>query len=121
MTALSTQYLFEHYPALFEKSRFGGFSTGSGWDPLLTELFDAMQRFPDAPRIVQVKEKFGGLRVYTSHVHPEIDNLIRAAEDRASKTCEMCGTTEGVAERGGMWIKTLCAPCQEKRDYERGR
>lgn len=113
---LSESNLFERYPTLKPKSHWCGFSTGPGWDGLLVDLFDAMVQFPDHPQLHQVKEKFGGLRVYTSHVHPEIDALIRKAEARADQTCEWCGTTENVNTEGSGWIITLCPSCREKRE-----
>jgi hypothetical protein len=61
----------------------------------------------------QVKEKFGGLRVYLDCSAPDVvHDRIQAAYDEADRTCEDCGATEGVSRcvpRG--WIKTLCEPC----------
>ena len=45
------------------------------------------------PYLVQVKEKFGGLRIYGDGLHdtPALIKEIEAAEAQASKTCEVCG------------------------------
>jgi hypothetical protein len=60
------------------------------------------------PKILQVKEKFGGLRFYynggTSAEY--IDGAVCMAEAMASRTCEVCGRPG--ERRGGDWIQTLC-------------
>lgn len=45
------------------------------------------------PFLVQVKEKLGGLRIYGDGLHttPALVVELRAAEQEASKTCEVCG------------------------------
>lgn len=64
-------------------------------------------------RVLQIKEKFGGLRLYMSATTPEIDAVIGEAESACSTTCEICG---GYGRSGttGYWIRTLCHPCHEK-------
>lgn len=61
-------------------------------------------------QFVQVKEKFGSLRVYTNNV--ENDNIyayISFAETLSEKTCEVCGKY-GKPSSGG-WIKVTCDDC----------
>lgn len=48
-------------------------------DPLLTT------------QVCQIKEKFGGLRIYYNGQDPYIDGLISMAEAWAYRTCEECG------------------------------
>jgi hypothetical protein len=56
---------------------------------------------------VQVKEKFGTLRLYTNGVE---DDLIRGkiwfAEELSGKICEVCGKAGTLNNKG--WIKCLC-------------
>lgn len=60
-------------------------------------------------RVLQIKEKFGGLRIYVSQETPESLALIKDAEQRASKTCEYCGKPGELVNNG--WAKTLCPTC----------
>ena len=97
-----------------------GFDCGKGWTPILIDLCDKIQNLVDANletykdfKFLQVKEKFGGLRVYTNFDTPEIEKLIDEAEDRCSKTCEVCGKPGHMTYRG-MWAQTLCNRCYKK-------
>jgi len=60
----------------------------------------------------QVKEKYGGLRVYFSGGDDYVDGLISMAENMSYKTCEACGNP-GKPNEGG-WITTLCENCRNK-------
>ena len=111
--------LIAKYPNLFS-ARGIGFGCGPGWYGLLEDMLKQASALPDPPHIVQIKEKFGGLRVYTDRVHQQMDQLIRVAEARAARTCEGCCTTDLVTQEGA-WIKTLCPACREKRDTGRRR
>ena len=59
----------------------------------------------------QVKEKFGGLRVYFSGGDDYIDGLVDMAEAWSYKTCERCGEKGKPNQKG--WIMTLCDNCWE--------
>ena len=60
----------------------------------------------------QVKEKYGGLRVYFSGGDDYIDGLISMAETMSYKTCEICGTPGKPNTHG--WINTLCDECRNQ-------
>ena len=45
-----------------------------------------------------------------------VDDVIEWAEKESVKTCEGCGTKEGVTSEGG-WIKTLCPTCRNKKNW----
>ena len=68
------------------------------------------------PRASQVKEKFGTLSFYMSSATDEMYDLIREAERKSGKTCEVC-SKPGVL-RGGGWIKCLCDECAKEEDKE---
>lgn len=102
----------EQYPHMFVP-RFWGMDIGDGWMPIVEEAIVRIAALPDPPQIVQVKEKFGLLRIYTSCVHAEADRIIREAEAKCAETCEYCGLP-GEARSDG-WIKTLCSACNLKR------
>lgn len=54
----------------------------------------------------QIKEKFGGLRIYYSGGDDYISGTIRMAEEMSYKICEVCGQ-KGQPNKNG-WISTLC-------------
>ncbi len=63
--------------------------------------------------VIQVKEKYGQLRVYIEGGDEYIDGMIALAEQLSSKTCEFCGRTENVG-RTRSWIFTICKDCFDK-------
>ena len=87
---------------------------GLGWlgivDDLCTKIEQVLAGMPEETRTgffaQQVKEKFGGLRFYTTYVSDEIEELISEAEAKSFQTCEVCG--EPGARRGKGWAQTLC-------------
>lgn len=69
------------------------------------------------PVVVQVKEKFGGLRFY---VHGATENqfeYINFAEHLSYRICEVCGAMKDVTVHQGGWIKTLCPTHARERGY----
>jgi hypothetical protein len=108
-----------------------GFDVGDGWLPLIDllskallpyvdeinkkeqEWFDGQTkedqeliREPSKFGVVQVKQKFAGLRYYTSHHTEEMGKIINLFENLSYQTCEVCGRLG--KPRSGGWIETLC-------------
>lgn len=98
-----------------------------GWRDLVETLFDgiaaAMARHPGRHLALrQVKEKFGGLRIYLGPVAdadgtwPEVPDTVRTllagAERRSFLTCDRCGGPGCLRVRTG-WYATRCDPCAE--------
>ena len=54
----------------------------------------------------QIKEKYGGLRIYFSGGDEYIEGLVSMAEAMSYKICEICGN-KGEANKHG-WIATRC-------------
>lgn len=54
----------------------------------------------------QVKEKYGGLRVYFSGGDDYVEGLVSMAEAISYSICEICGN-KGEPNKGG-WISTRC-------------
>lgn len=97
-----------------------GFECGDGWLPILEDLFadidEAAKRDGLACfRVVQVKEKFGGLRVYADNGSDATENLIKEAENLAWMTCERCGQAGKLRRSASGWFKTLCDACCKPR------
>lgn len=101
--------------------QWGGFETGNGWYDLLDKvskkISDHLKENPiEGFHVQQVKEKFGGLRYYTSSYDDAIQELINDAEKEADETCERCGSKENVKTRGKGWIVTWCDKCFEAQE-----
>ncbi len=62
--------------------------------------------------IIQIKEKFGGLRIYFNGGDDNINGMIEMAIEIANNTCEICGSTENVGMTQG-WYVTCCKSCFE--------
>lgn len=91
--------------------------TGPGWWPIIAQLDqDLRGLYPDY-KVIQVKEKFGGLRFYADGVDQPGYELIAAAERLASETCEECGQPGTL--RTDIWYRTLCDADEVKRQEHR--
>ena len=87
---------------------------GDGWEPLIRRMSERIEPFCAGTDLcaVQVKEKFGGLRVYLESSRPipdEVEAAVDAAALESQRTCEEC-CAPGIP-RGVVWILTLCADC----------
>lgn len=118
------------YPLVYGAGFLNGepFRCGDGWYPLLSDLgreltaiiAETPENERDRLRACQVKEKFGGLRVYFYGTETvAMADAVREAEEVAARTCETCG--EPGTLRSGGWIKTLCDAHQaEWQAWKRG-
>ena len=100
-------------------------SVGEGWHPLLEKVFEIKEqnsfRTPNNEpfKIVQVKEKFGILRIY----HNWYDEwsfmtlAINHAEFLSQRTCEICGKSATTKPSARGWIKTLCKAHHKERNF----
>lgn len=72
---------------------YRGPQVAAGWGPIVEEMLVALKDLPVT--IVQIKEKFGQLRVYADSVTDEqateIAKIIEIATYKARHTCEICG------------------------------
>jgi len=59
----------------------------------------------------QIKEKFGGLRIYYSGGDDYVRGTVSMAEEMSHKICEVCGN-KGKPNNSG-WIMTLCDGCRK--------
>lgn len=113
---------------------------GDGWEWIIREAFEKLELLlksgvPAEQNIyvTQIKEKFGGLRIYRSHALvfdfltndsresfiktdaspaysrseiDQVDLIIEAAQIKSRSICELCGRPG--EQRAGNWIRTLC-------------
>ncbi len=76
-----------------------------GWFPLV-ELASARCTQDGAP-LVQVKEKFGALRIYVNGGNEDLFRYLWLIEDISSRFCEVCGR-RGKTRTDLSWHRTLC-------------
>lgn len=103
---------FEPFRDMFKQSF--GVSTNPGWYPLVEKLLLDFRALPQEDGLVrtnQIKEKFGGLRVYvevsgSDDFKERVRDMIEQAEKEASLTCEFCSNT-GVLRTPG-WMRVTC-------------
>jgi len=128
MDAELQNQLYEKYPDLFSnknKSRrescmARGIECNNGWYELLGSvcwrIFQHDRNIADPEYIPvkfdQIKEKYGGLRVYYSGGDDYVRGIISMAEEYSYKVCGVCGNAKK-PNKGG-WITTLCESCREK-------
>jgi hypothetical protein len=78
---------------------------GPGWHPIIERLVNDLLKLGWNGKVLQVKEKFGGLRFYIEQTDDVLHERIDIAKEEAYRTCGTCGKP-GVPSGG--WIKTLC-------------
>ena len=100
--------LINNYPNLYSRCHY--LSCGDGWYNLIDELSAKLE--PLGVVVMQVKEKFSGLRFYIDIGTDEAFDLIREAESKSVHICEKCGKPGETRATG--WIKTLCDECFKK-------
>jgi len=111
--------LREQFPAFFPEPPICGCHYGEGWRPILDRLFEDLGKIyegaKEVPKVAQIKEKFGGLRVYLEGVVTDaaFDRVCKA-EAESTRTCEKCGAPGKIAGKG--WLKCLCDPCRSEND-----
>jgi len=81
-----------------------------GWKEIVTRCYEACVKHD--VEILQIKEKFGGLRFYVGQAPDIVHDIIAKAESESLKTCERCG--EPGTLTGTHWVLTLCKKCDKK-------
>ncbi len=90
-----------------------------GWVDQLALALDGVKQVvklrPDIygkklPDIIQVKQKLGGLRVYTRECNRNLFDELEAHVEEIEKTCERCGNSAEVQNIRG-YLSTLCCWC----------
>lgn len=104
----------EYYLSERESCMGRGFEVADGWFNLIDELSAKIVEVDPHAVALQVKEKFGLLRIYITG-NEAAWNLVHEYENKSSTICEECGTTENVSTEGRGWIVTLCKKCRAER------
>jgi hypothetical protein len=119
------QYFF-----LYSGNEVKTFGCGSGWNRIILDALDKInahiesldddtrEDYNNGFRILQIKEKFGTLRIYTTFTSDTIEAIIEEAEQLSSVTCEACGAP-GLLRCINNWYITACDKCA--KEYEEVR
>lgn len=90
-----------------------GWALAFGMD-LLDEIQEDLVKndFVDYFSPVQIKEKWGSIRIYTTGIpmNSKIYDIIRKYEDISEKTCIICGEQAKYLTTG--WIMPICEDCK---------
>lgn len=95
------------------------YCVGKGWWSLLDEAQEKLKR--QGAKIIEYKEKYGVLKIYTDITNNEIHKITDNIEKRSSHICEFCGKEGHTVEMKnglGGWLKTVCSDCSEKDVFE---
>lgn len=109
--------LSEDWPYLLFDGKPYPLEVGEGWHSLVAETFKKIvdiYRKKNVPlewfSVMQIKEKFGGLRIYTgalpASVYDDVDRIIDEAEKKSVTICEVCGEPGKLITTG--WWNTRC-------------
>lgn len=135
-----SEKLYEKYPLVFKRKRklteeeqydprkgkgysvydFWGIEVGDGWFHILEALAKNITEQIEKNnlknfKVLQIKEKFGGLRFYCRGGNDKIQEYVDHAEELSMNTCESCGQL-GLPQNDS-WIKVLCQQCKERKNY----
>lgn len=91
-------------------------SVGPGWRRLLEVFWAMMERNRDVAdwrdvAVVQVKEKFGTLRLYITGGTDRSYSVVDGIELASEAICEACGAPGRLRSETRSWILTLCDGC----------
>jgi hypothetical protein len=99
---------------ILDSKRFG---IGEGWLPILKDMIDELIEKGWDKQIRQIKEKFGGLRVYISDTNNELQDIINKYEIKSHEFCEECGEAGETIKIYG-WLYTLCENHANEKEEE---
>lgn len=122
MTPQKSKELVNYYCRFFSPDFH--IECGDGWFNLIRMFCDTLDQVLTTGQIfkfVQIKEKWGSLRVYfdffdeMSNVteNTDVHDLVYALEGQSKLVCETCGKPGYTAENKG-WYATLCDPCRRQ-------
>ena len=103
--------LIKEYPDIYKD--FDRFECYDGWFDILKDLSEKLRSLSFTADVIQVKEKFAGLRFYVSSATEEQWAVISEAEHKSYSVCEICGKPGYLTRHG--WLRTLCKECEANR------
>ena len=116
MTEKSWDELYEKYPDLFANI---GIEVNFGWHDIISSVCYRIKQHEKNKKsdyypvtFDQIKEKWGGLRIYYIGGDDYIRGVVDMAEEMSYKICERCGCPGSPNKQG--WVMTLCDKCRNK-------
>ncbi len=121
--------LVKAFPNLFSRIReiaavekqFFGCACGDGWFTLVYSVCALMNGHTTsaaykgpAVKILQIKEKFGALRIYYEGGDDYINGAVDLAEMLSTKICDVTGAPGTLCRKPSGWLQTLCPAEAEK-------
>ena len=92
-------------------------SVGPGWAPIIRAFYMTIthnQHLYSNVQVLQVKEKFGGLRIYFIGGDLRLRGYVDGLAAASYYICEYCGRAGFLREDLG-WVKTLCDGCYKEK------
>jgi len=130
---MSEEELIEKHKDILDLRGGYGMNCWEGWHGIIDDMLDTISngvhintklraRFGAVDgktgniKVVQIKEKFGALRVYIEPYDVYTQGIIDMAETVSKHTCERCGKPGELWSVG--WSKTLCLDHYSARKLE---
>ena len=88
-----------------------GTEIASGWYDAMFSCALKLECLKTDLIVVQLKEKFGTVCIYTEGGNEATRKVILEAEQEINKICENCGAFTGVLRTSRSWWRTLCDVC----------
>ena len=99
-------------------------SMPEGWrkafgNMMMEELREVLveENFLDGFRILEIKEKWGELRLYTNYHNDKIERIIKKYTTLSRNICILCGKPDTHMTYSG-WYSPVCEKCYEKTDID---
>lgn len=137
-TVEENKVLVEKYPILVRKNVYTGKpiddsyectyldAMSNGWlkafgIPMIEDIQNEVNTWPQTERdnfyFMDIKEKFGELRVYASHMTDKLFEILEAYRAISRNVCIVCGKLDvPMVNRG--WIRPYCRDCALHADIE---
>jgi len=119
--------IVEEFPELFGNNPWNigkslisfGFEMSEHWAKVVYSHFPELSEVVKKEnltdfRIVQMKEKFGSLSIYTYGGNDKTSEVINKMREQCSKTCYKCGSPEGKF-RQNRWMIITCDKCEKNK------
>lgn len=108
------EYTYNDFPEVIAKRNIGC-SANKYWHPFVHKMLQTLLDAEVYPQIVQIKEKFGELRIYCDNSTEESRLIINEAIKACAGVCAECGSTEDVQRHSSenkMWVLPRCKACR---------
>lgn len=114
---------FSHIIERFDEGFHPFIDAGHGWSGVINDCHKKLLSVDPDYKVVQIKEKFGGLRYYfnpSNPVHTRVmSDIVRPFEKKSYTVCEVCGKNAKLMKRiRDSWLKTLCREHADSDMYE---